>query len=124
MELYITLIAVCFTLFGIWLALKLVSPKPKAVRETVVVEKLVYVNLDQSQNSQQTNETIISQVGLSDREEEVLALMAKGLSNQEMADSLFVSLSTVKSHSSNLFENMDVKRRTQAVEKAKRLHII
>jgi len=50
--------------------------------------------------------------------------MAQGLSNQEIAEKLFVSLNTIKTHTSRLFEKMDVKRRTQAVEKAKRLNII
>jgi two-component system, NarL family, response regulator LiaR len=53
-----------------------------------------------------------------------LQLMAQGFSNQEIAEKLFVSLSTVKTHNQNLFEKLDVKRRIQAVEKAKRLHII
>lgn len=55
---------------------------------------------------------------------EVLQLMAKGLSNQEIADALFVSLHTIKTHNANLFEKLDVKRRTQAVEVAKKLQII
>jgi ATP/maltotriose-dependent transcriptional regulator MalT len=50
--------------------------------------------------------------------------MAEGLSNQEIAERLFVSLNTVKTHTSKLFEKLDVKRRTQAVSKAKQLHII
>jgi len=50
--------------------------------------------------------------------------MAEGLSNQEISARLFVSLNTVKTHSSKLFEKMQVKRRTQAVEMAKRLSII
>ena len=61
---------------------------------------------------------------LSKRELEVLALMAQGLSNQEIAERLFVSLNTIKTHSSNVFTKLDVERRTQAVEKAKRLSLI
>ena len=80
----------------------------------------------------QKNETILKEVspepvlkvGLTQREHEVLVHMAEGLSNQEIADRLFVSLNTVKTHCSRLFEKMDVKRRTQAVELAKRLFII
>jgi NarL family two-component system response regulator LiaR len=55
---------------------------------------------------------------------EILSLLAQGHSNQEIAAKLFVSLSTVKTHIQNLFEKLDVKRRTQAVEKAKRLNLI
>jgi two-component system, NarL family, response regulator LiaR len=50
--------------------------------------------------------------------------MAEGFSNNEIAERLFVSLHTIKTHTSKLFEKMDVKRRTQAVEKAKRLQLI
>jgi ATP/maltotriose-dependent transcriptional regulator MalT len=51
-------------------------------------------------------------------------LMSEGLSNKEIADRLFVSLSTIKTHSNNLFDKMNVERRTQAIGKAKRLGII
>lgn len=58
------------------------------------------------------------------REMEILQLMAEGLSNQEIADQLFISLSTVKTHNMNLFTKLDVKRRTQAVSKAKELGLL
>ena len=70
------------------------------------------------------NEKEVEKLGLSKRELEVLELMAEGLSNNEIAERLFVSLNTIKTHSSKVFEKLDVKRRTQAVEKAKRLIII
>ncbi|MFM8912182.1 MAG: helix-turn-helix transcriptional regulator [Flammeovirgaceae bacterium] len=54
----------------------------------------------------------------------MLELMATGMSNQEIADKLFVSLNTVKTHTSNLFLNLDVNRRTQAVQKAKQLRLV
>ena len=116
-EVYIGAIAVIFTALGIWLALKLTKPKVR----TVIVEKEVYV---QHSGEFTLNEQELQQLGLSNRELEVLQLMAAGLSNQEIAGRLFVSLNTIKTHSSRLFEKMDVKRRTQAVEKAKRLRII
>ena len=116
-EIYIGFIAVIFTALGIWLALKLSKPKI----ETVVVEKLVHVNRNENFV---LNELLVSQLGLSKRELEILSLLAQGHSNQEIAAKLFVSLSTVKTHIQNLFEKLDVKRRTQAVEKAKRLNLI
>lgn len=61
---------------------------------------------------------------ISAREYEVLQLINKGLSNQQIADHLFISLSTVKSHTSNLFEKLESKRRTQALQKAKKLEIL
>lgn len=59
-----------------------------------------------------------------DREIEVLQLMSQGLSNLEIAGRLFVSLNTIKPHSARLFVKMDVKRRTQAIEQARRNGII
>ena len=117
LEIYIGFIAMIFTALGIWLALKLSKPKV----ETVVVEKQVYVTRNENFV---LNTSLISQLELNKRELEVLNLMAQGHSNQEIAEKLFVSLSTVKTHIQNLFEKLDVKRRTQAVEKAKRLNLI
>jgi DNA-binding NarL/FixJ family response regulator len=66
----------------------------------------------------------IELLGLSNREYEILTEISKGHSNKEIANNLFVSESTVKTHVSNLFVKLDVKRRTQAVRKAKELHLI
>lgn len=118
MELYIGAIAVIFTALGIWLALKLARPKVK----TVVVEKEVFVHRNGAPFI--LNETALQALQLTKREFEVLQLMAEGLSNQEIAARLFLSLHTIKTHSSRLFEKMEVKRRTQAIEKGKRLQII
>jgi len=116
-EIYVGCIAVIFTALGIWLALKLSKPKIN----TLVVEKEVFVH----RNENFTLDTdLVSQLEISKRELEILNLLAKGHSNQEIAGQLFVSLSTVKTHNQNIFEKLDVKRRIQAVEKAKRLHII
>jgi two-component system, NarL family, response regulator LiaR len=114
-EIYIGFIAIIFTALGVWLALKLARPK------TIVVEKEIYRN---SPGDFILNEKEIETLGLSKREMEVLELMAEGLSNQEIGERLFVSLNTVKTHTSNVFVKLDVKRRTQAVEKAKRLSLI
>ena len=116
-EIFAGCIALIFMGVGIWLALKLSKPK----KETIIVEKEVFIkdNSDFILNS-----TEIEKLGLSKREMEVLQLMAEGLSNQEIAERLFVSLNTVKTHSSKVLEKLDVKRRTQAIEKAKRLSII
>jgi NarL family two-component system response regulator LiaR len=116
-EIYIGFVALLFTGLGIWLALKLSKPKIK----TLIIEKEVYVT---SNGEFTPNTALISQLELSKRELEILALMAQGFSNQEIAEKLFVSLSTVKTHNQNLFLKLDVKRRTQAIETAKRLHLI
>lgn len=118
-EIYIGLIALLFTSLGIWLALKL--SKPKVEIKTVVVEKEVYIT---QQDEFVPNETMIHQLELSKRELKILNLIAQGLKNEEIAQQIFVSLSTVKTHNQNLFAKLDVRRRTQAVEKAKRLKLI
>ena len=116
-EIYIGFISVIFTALGLWLALKLSKPKI----ETIVVEKEVYVTRNENFV---LDTSLVSQLELSKRELEILSLLAQGYSNQEIAAKLFVSLSTVKTHIQNLFEKLDVKRRTQAVAKAKRLNLI
>lgn len=121
-EIYVGGIAFIFTALGIWLALKLSKPKIKTVviEKEILVEKEVFVtNPDFI-----FNEKELEKLGISNRELEVLQLMAQGLSNNEIAEKLFVSLNTIKTHSSKLFEKLDVKRRTQAIEKAKRLNLI
>ncbi len=117
LDIFIGVIAIVFTALGTWMAQKLTRPKV----EIRVEEKKVFV---ESNVQTAINEYEIEKLGISKRELEVLNLMAQGLSNNEIAEKLFVSLNTVKTHGSNLFIKLDVKRRTQAVEKAKRLNII
>ena len=117
MDKYIGAIALFFTILGIWLATHLFKPKTN----TIVVEK--WINPVQVENGQ-INEEAIASLGISAREMEVLQLMAKGMSNAEIATNLYLSIPTIKTHSSNLFFKLEVKRRTQAIEKAKRLQLI
>ena len=117
LDIYLGIIAVLFTALGIWLALKIRKPKV----ETVIIEKNVVLATGPDFI---LNEDEMRRLNLSKRELEVLQLMADGLSNQEIAGRLFVSLNTIKTHSAQIFEKMEVKRRTQAVDMAKRLSII
>jgi len=112
-EIYAAAIAVLFTALGIWLALRLTKPK--------IIEKTIYTAAPSNfiLNSHELNK-----LGLTARELEVLQLMARGKSNQEIADRLFLSLNTIKTHSARLFEKMEVKRRTQAIELGRNLSII
>jgi ATP/maltotriose-dependent transcriptional regulator MalT len=114
-NIYITVIALLFTGLGIWLALKLVRPKI----QTVVIETPAPAT-----SEFRINEKLLKELRISTRELEVLQLMSQGFSNQQIADSIFVSVSTVKTHANNLFLKMEVERRTQAIEKAKRLSLI
>lgn len=116
-EIYAGAIALIFTSLGIWLALKLSKPKI----ETRIIEREVFINRSADFTP---DEALIQKLELSKREMEILNLMALGHSNEEIAGEIFVSLSTVKSHNQNLFFKLDVKRRTQAVEKARRLNLI
>ena len=113
-EFYIGLVATLFTALGIWVGLKLTRSDKKEMTEK---------NLSPASVMEASPEQL-QLLGISEREYEVLQLIAAGHSNQEIADQLYISLNTVKSHSSNLFSKLDVKRRTQAVQKAKKLGII
>ena len=66
----------------------------------------------------------LDQLGITAREFEILELIAAGMSNREIAEKLFVSENTVKTHSSRLFDKLSAKRRTQAVQIAKELRLI
>jgi len=106
-EFYVGFIAVLFTVLGIWAGLKLTRKKTVVLSPDFVLD-----------------ESKLQKLGISKREHEVLQLMATGLSNQEIADKLFVSLNTIKTHTSNLFLKLEVSRRTQAVQKGKELRLI
>lgn len=116
-DIYVGLIAVFFTFLGIWVANQISRPKIK----TVVVEKEIKVP---EPNSYIPNECELKKLNLSSREYEVLQLLAKGKSNAEIGEELYLSIHTIKTHVSNLYLKMDVKSRTQAMDKAKRLKII
>ncbi|MFZ1700480.1 MAG: LuxR C-terminal-related transcriptional regulator [Pyrinomonadaceae bacterium] len=107
LEFYIGLVAILFTALGIWAGLKLTRNK--------VIEVQVPFELDQAN---------LQKIGISKREHEVLELVSSGLSNQEIAEKLFVSTSTIKTHVSSILAKLDASRRTQAIRRAKELRII
>jgi len=114
-EIYGGLIAVMFAAVGIWVGLKLTRPK-----ETVLVKE-VHVPVAESFIRDSAK---LQQLGITAREFEILQLIAGGMSNREIAEKLFVSENTVKTHSSRLFDKLSAKRRTQAVQIAKELRLI
>lgn len=106
-DLIVGLVGASFIGLGIYLGLKF--------RKVEVVEVGPIVEIDHVQ---------IQNLGLTEREMEVLQLISEGYSNVEIGERLFVSENTIKTHVSNLFVKLDVKRRTQAVTRAKELRII
>jgi DNA-binding CsgD family transcriptional regulator len=112
-EIYGGLIALLFAVLGIWLGLKLTKNK-----ETIIVREVPAPQFFT------LNETRLRELGITRRELEILELIANGLSNREIADKLFVSENTVKTHSSRLFDKLSARRRTQAVQLGKELGLI
>jgi DNA-binding CsgD family transcriptional regulator len=109
LEIYGGLIALLFAAVGIWLGLKL-------TRKEIVVQE---VPVPAAPEPFAVNEAQLKQLGITKRELEILELIAHGMSNREIAEKLFVSENTVKTHSSRLFDKLSAKRRTQAVQIAK-----
>lgn len=114
-EIYGGLIALLFAGLGIWLGLRLTRRKELVVVKEVTVPVAGPFTL---------NEASLRDLGITRRELEILELIARGLSNREIAEKLFVSENTVKTHSSRLFDKLNVKRRTQAVQMGKERGLI
>jgi DNA-binding CsgD family transcriptional regulator len=114
-EIYGGLTALVFAILGIWLGLKLTR------KEEVVVVKEVAVLTTQPFA---LNQERLRELSITKRELEILELIAQGMSNREIAEKLFVSENTVKTHSSRLFDKLSAKRRTQAVQIGKELGLI
>jgi len=71
-----------------------------------------------------TRESAAADSLLSQRELEVLRLLAEGLSNQEIGERLFLALDTVKGHNRRIFDKLDVKRRTEAIARGRELGLL
>ena len=113
-EIWIAVFSVLFLIIGIFLSRRLFRPKPQ------IIEKEIF----QPANESAPDLSQLSRLGISKREYEILQLINEGLSNQQIAQKLFVSENTVKKHISNLFFKMDVVRRTEAIKKAKSLRLL
>lgn len=109
-EIYGGLIAAIFAGLGIWLGLTLT----RKTQQPALAPTGPFT----------PDEHRISELGITPRELEILGLIAAGLSNREIADRLFVSENTVKTHSSRLFDKLGARRRTQAVQLGKQAHLI
>lgn len=103
-EIYIGLVALAFAGLGVWAGMRL-ARRPAAA----TFEK---------------NTAALASLGITLREQDVLALLAAGKSNKEIAQKLGVSPNTVKTQVASLYQKLDVQRRTQAVQKARELALI
>lgn len=103
-EIYIALIAAAFAALGVWAGIRLARrPAPETFER---------------------NDAALAALGLTRREQEVLALLAAGKSNKEIAQKLGVSPNTVKTQVASLYQKLEVNRRTQAIQKARELALI
>ena len=103
-EIYIVILCGLFTGLGIWIGYSLTRRAPSGPFEI--------------------NTNALSYLGISGRESEVLTLLATGHSNLEIADQLFISPNTVKTHLHQLYQKLNVSRRGQAVQKARSLRLV
>jgi DNA-binding CsgD family transcriptional regulator len=103
-EIYVAVLGLGFLALGIWAGTKL-TPRAAPAQFT-------------------RNEAAIRSLGLTARECEILALLASGQSNKELARSLQISPNTVKTHVASLYDKLGVQKRIQAVEMARMLSVI
>ena len=114
-EIYGGLTAAIFAVLGIWLGLRLTGRQERiVVREVPVAAGEPFVADEKKQED----------LGITRREMEILELIAQGMSNREIAEKLFVSENTVKTHSSRVLDKLGARRRTQAVQFGKELGLL
>lgn len=114
-EVYGGLVAVIFSALGIYFGLRMARAREVVVVKEVRVPEGGPFVLDAEK---------LKALGITQREHEILGLIAEGLSNREIAERIFVSENTVKTHSSRLFDKLGVNRRVQAVQKGRELRLI
>jgi DNA-binding CsgD family transcriptional regulator len=119
LEIYGGIVALVFSALGIWLGLKLTRP-----RETVVVREVPVPVEVPVAGPFVRDDARLQQLGITARELEILEAMAAGLSNREIGERLFVSENTVKTHAARLFDKLQARRRTEAVQRAREAGLI
>ena len=129
LEIYGGLVALMFATLGIWLGLKLTRTREVTIVREVPVRIEVPVPVEgpvpaPASATFTRDEARREQLGITARELEILEAIAAGLSNREIAERLFVSENTVKTHAARLFDKLSARRRTQAVQLAKEAGLI
>jgi two-component system, NarL family, response regulator LiaR len=114
LEIYGGLVAALFSGLGIWLGLTLTRKKDQVFLDQTIPPSEPFT----------ADARRLGELAITPRELEILGLIAAGLSNREIADRLFVSENTVKTHSSRLFDKLGARRRTQAVQLGKQARLI
>lgn len=114
-EIYGGLVAATFAVLGIWLGIKLTGRQDR-----VIIKEVPVPVTEPFLPNQRKREDL----GITPRELEILELIALGMSNREIAEKLFVSENTVKTHSSRVFDKLGAKRRTQAVQLGKEFGLL
>lgn len=109
---YGVLIAILFAGAGIWLGTRLLAPRERIVEIPVPAPKVT------------ADDTVRERLGITRRELEILELVARGLSNREIGETLFVSENTVKTHCSRAFDKLGARRRTEAVQRSRELGLL
>ena len=123
-EIYGAIVAAAFATAGIWVGLKLTRTKVVSVEVPVEVPVEVRVEVPVPAGPFVPNTARIDELGLTPREMEVLQLIAEGLSTRQMAERLFVSENTVKTHVTRVLDKLGADRRTQAVQLGRDLGIL
>ena len=113
---YGVLIAVLFAGTGLWLGTRLLAPRERVVEITVPAVSLPM--------SATPDDAVRERLGITRRELEILEHVARGLSNREIGQALFVSENTVKTHCSRAFDKLGARRRTEAVQRSKELGLL
>jgi NarL family two-component system response regulator LiaR len=122
-ELYGALVAILFATFGIWLGLR-ITRRRETIRETVVVKEVLVPVPAAALEPFAPDMARQQALGITARELEILTLVARGLSNREIARQVFVSENTVKTHCARVFDKLGAARRTQAVQRGKELGLL
>jgi len=121
---YGVLIAILFAGAGIWLGTKLLAPRERIVEVEVAVPAAPTPNFADDDTVRERLDVTRERLGITRRELEILELVARGLSNREIGETLFVSENTVKTHCSRAFDKLGARRRTQAVQRSKELGLL